>query len=69
MSNITAWNAQGALLPCLLCLHGTALLIETPLEKGATGPERNTREDLQDGLITPGNQSIQLEMFTLRSLS
>ena len=42
MSNITAWHARGAIRPHLLCLHGTALLIETPLEKGAAGPERKT---------------------------
>ena len=42
MSNITAWHAWGAIHPRLLCLHGTALLIETPLEKGAAGPERKT---------------------------
>lgn len=67
--DITAWHAQGAIRPRLLCLHGTGLLIETPLEKGAAEPERLLSEDLQDGLITPGNQPVQLEIFTLLSMS
>ena len=69
--DITAWHAQGAIRPRLLCLHGTALLIETPLEKRELQDlrERLLSEDLQDGLITPANQPVQLEIFTLLSNS